>query len=97
MSMNEKVRLVSIRDVLEVESSWGDSSLLDLHCPVCGHEYNHPLDPIRIDGEDSYKAGWPGRGDLLLIPVEGECGHLWELCIGFHKGQTAIFVRVSAS
>lgn len=49
------------------------------------------------DGGDNYEAKWGGRGDLAVIPMWGECGSQWEVCIGFHKGQSRIFVRVSES
>lgn len=62
-------------------------------CPLCGDEYQHAGDPRTIPGNDNYEAGWPGRGDLLVIPFRGECGHRWELCFGFHKGSSHVFAR----
>ncbi len=47
-----------------------------------------------VPGGDDYEAGWGGRGDLTVLPFEGECGHRWALCFGFHKGMTAAFVAV---
>ena len=66
-------------------------------CPVCGGNYNHFKPPYLKDGGDNYEAKWGGRGDLAVIPMWGECGSQWEVCIGFHKGQNPIFVRVSSS
>jgi hypothetical protein len=62
-------------------------------CPACGFEYTRAGTPRVVDGEDDYRAGWGGRGDLIVIPFVGECGHSWELCFGFHKGNTMAFVR----
>jgi hypothetical protein len=50
----------------------------------------------QVDSGDRYRAGWSGRGDLLVVPVEGECGHNWEVCFGFHKGETILFARTAA-
>jgi hypothetical protein len=66
-----------------------------LRCPVCRDTYQHVQRPQVLDGNDNYEAGWSGRGDLIIVPVEGECMHRWQLCLGFHKGETFCFVRVS--
>ena len=66
----------------------------NLRCPCCGDEYNHIGAPYMKDGGDNYEAKWHGRGDLNVIPMSGECGSEWELCVGFHKGEAPIFVRV---
>lgn len=29
-----------------------------------------------------------------MIPVEAECGCEWDICLGFHKGESYAFVRV---
>jgi hypothetical protein len=63
-------------------------------CPVCPDEYQHPRRPQVVPGGDNYEAGWGGRGDLTVLPFEGECGHRWALCFGFHKGMTFAFVAV---
>ena len=65
-------------------------------CPICGGVYNHVKAPINVPGKDDYQArslGFGGRGDLLVIPFWGECGHRWELCIGEHKGFSFLFAR----
>lgn len=67
-----------------------------LVCPVCSGEYNHIGEPRKLMGNDSYDA-WQGRGDLLAIPFNGECGSDWEICFGFHKGNTNAFVRIRKS
>lgn len=84
----------AIRDVLqtEEESGWSGSPFVDLKCPVCQTNYQHVGRPTTISGED-YAVPWGGRGDLVVVPLQGECGHKWEICLGFHKGNTAIFAR----
>lgn len=68
--------------------------LFEVLCPVCRHDYTHPVDPIMVDGEDAGKA-WSGRGDAVKVPFVGECGHRFALCFGFHKGQTFCFWEYS--
>jgi hypothetical protein len=63
-----------------------------LVCPVCRNTNQHTGEPQTVSIGD-YEAGWGGRGSLLVVPVEGECGHLWEMCFGFHKRETFAFVR----
>jgi hypothetical protein len=65
-----------------------------LKCPICSDTYQHAETWQHIPGRDNYEAGWGGRGDLVIIPVWGECEHRWELCFGAHKGETFCFVRV---
>jgi hypothetical protein len=67
-----------------------------LVCPDCNFEYTHIGEPRKVSGNDNY-AAWLGRGDFLVIPFWGECGSEWEICFGFHKGQTDAFVRVRKS
>lgn len=68
-----------------------------LKCPVCKGIENHPEPPYMIDGNDDYKAGWHGRGDLMVTPFWGECGSQFQLCVGFHKGNAPLFIRVVKS
>lgn len=70
------------------------SSKYGICCPICGGNYQHHLSHAEVrDGEDSYRAESVVRGDVISIPFHGECGHVWELCLGFHKGNTWIFVK----
>lgn len=66
-----------------------------LACPCCGFHCNHIGEARRVSGHDGYDA-WEGRGDLQVTEMEGECGSRWLLCLGFHKGSTCIFTRVTA-
>ena len=61
-------------------------------CPICEYTYSYAQMPEMISGNDNYDA-WFGRGDLIRIPFVGECGHGWNLCIGFHKGNSFIYVE----
>lgn len=72
------------------QDSWGDILLSKINCPVCGYDFNHIAETEIRHGKDSYQA-WQGRGDLVKIFIEGECGHKWNLCLGSHKGQIFIF------
>lgn len=84
-----------ITAVLEdARDEWGDTFSTKLRCPVCTYNYQHANEPHRV-AEDDYQSGWSGRGDLLIVPIEGECGHKWEICFGFHKGQTILFARLT--
>jgi len=62
----------------------------EIACPVCGCNYQHHFSRVSIRA-----AGREGsvKGDVISIPFHGECGHVWELCLGFHKGNTLIFVK----
>lgn len=63
-----------------------------IRCPVCKFDYSH-ISQIEENKSDHYKA-WAGRGDCIVIPFEGECGHRWNICIGYHKGQNYAFVDI---
>ena len=78
------------------DPGWGDESRL-LLCPVCKFDYTHVDPPYIKDGGDNYEARWGGRGDLAVLPMWSECGSKWQVCVGFHKGQSAIFTRVIES
>lgn len=95
--MDNPPNLLPIINVIKTENqTWSDGLHANLVCPICGFNYNHMGDPFKAKGNDSYEA-WIGRGDLLVIPFQGECGSEWEFCFGFHKGETVSFVRVCKS
>jgi hypothetical protein len=81
------------RDVVEDQVSLSQI----LICPICGFDYNHLRTPGRLIGWESADRGvrsqhqWVGRGDGFVLPIEGECGHRWAICLAFHKGQRFIF------
>lgn len=76
------------------DAGWNED-VRKLLCPACSGSYNHMESPFLKDGGDNYDAKWGGRGDLTVLPMWGECGSKWEICIGFHKGESVIFTRVS--
>jgi hypothetical protein len=86
--------ILPVQDALSDANSWADAPITNIQCPLCKDLYQHLHKPQMIDGNDNYEAGWPGRGDLVVVPIDGECGHNWELCIGFHKGFAGIFARL---
>jgi hypothetical protein len=92
-------RVLPLSDVIAHDDDvWGGfPQFKRLRCPVCSDTYQHVSSASwqRISGRDDYEAGWGGRGDLAVVPIWGECEHRWELCFGFHKGETFCFVRVS--
>jgi hypothetical protein len=71
------------------------SCVRKMRCPVCHFDCIHEGAPYVVPGHDNYEAGWDGRGDLVVVPMEGECGSRFDLCFGFHKGQLMSFVRLT--
>lgn len=67
-----------------------------LHCPVCGEVYQHMGQVDDQLDRPEYAADWWGRGGVILLHMQGECGHIWQLCIGYHKGNSFIFARWNA-
>lgn len=84
-----------VEQIISQERHWDE--LQTIKCPTCVYTNNQVVNTRTISGNDNNEAGWPGRGDLTVIKLAGECGSRWELCLGFHKGQTAVFVRVVQS
>lgn len=64
----------------------------NLYCPVCGCINSHVRSPYFMVDEK-----WHGNGELAVTPLWSECGSEWQVCIGSHKGDAPIFVRVSKS
>jgi hypothetical protein len=84
---------VPIEKVLEDASdNWGPSSY-KLLCPTCSYMYQQTGTPTSVDREGP--GGWDGKQDMRIVPIIGECGHTWEFCFGFHKGETFFFVRTT--
>jgi hypothetical protein len=54
-----------------------------LHCPVCG--------------QAGQTTGQPSDdGSSVVIPMEGDCRHRWELVVSTRGGQTSVYARVQA-
>lgn len=76
-----------------IKQSNDDPSMDTILCPVCKFNYNHLRTIDTEDSSDKYLASWWGRGNLLVMDMECEEGHDWQLCIGYHKGQMYMFTR----
>ena len=75
----------------EFGNKTGGVSVADtITCPICGYTYSHVVDVVRKEGGIEW-AAWSGRGDCIYIRFEGECGHAWEIGVGYHKGENFIF------
>lgn len=94
MKKKQVVRYQSTHTILGAVEEWRGYETEEIKCPICLGQYQHVESPHFVSGNDDYDADWGGRGDLVVIPFWGECGHQWELCIGFHKGNSYIFARV---
>ena len=77
---------------LEPTTDWSIASALQVLCPGCQADYVHCEGAYAVSGYDHYCA-WEGRGDVLRVQWWCEGGHAWEVCFGFHKGQTVCFVE----
>jgi hypothetical protein len=65
-----------------------------LYCPTCRSSYQHVAGPSMAARGADY-AAWEGRGNLVRLPMHCEMGHSWEICFGFHKGESWIFVQAT--
>lgn len=75
------------------ESDFFSSGIVDLiKCPVCGGSYSHITRSSVRESHDKGEA-WTGRGDCIELRFDGECGHIWNLCIGYHKGENYLFME----
>ncbi len=96
--MLEGAVLAPLSAVIDQDDSWGGplaGAAKRLLCPVCRYSCQHAAATWQnVPGRDAYVAGWGGRGDLLIVPVWGECEHIWQICFGSHKGETVGFVRI---
>lgn len=72
-----------------------------IECPECGFEFIH-MGKITVAQNDRRDEIWRGglkttfgnkvvgRGAVVEIEMEGECGHRFVLALQFHKGCTYI-------
>lgn len=83
---------IDILPILSKDKTAGGSGQRNLFCPICGCINSHVKPPyLMVDGK------WHGNGELAVTPMWSECGSEWQVCIGSHKGDAPIFVRVSKS
>jgi hypothetical protein len=72
-----------------------------LRCPVCGFDFNHvksvytrmgsdPSEAEVYDGTKSIGTVTDERRSCLVIEIECEESHRWELRLQQHKGQTCV-------
>jgi len=88
-------QIYPVSEVVGESTAWGGADIShQVVCPMCRSNFAHPSNVRQVSSDDSYRAGWPGRGDLTVLGFEGECGHDWEICFGFHKGEVFTFARV---
>ena len=80
---------------------------INLTCPVCRHDYSHIREVFSRLGSDEYEGGiYPGtpikgvtayRRSALVIALDGECGHRWNLIIQQHKGVNIVELETEQS
>ena len=75
---------------LPLEKGFGADSpfegLTQLICPKCGFDYVHPAgDAVFLKNADKVTRT-PRACTAILVPLFGECGHRWFICIEFSKG-----------
>jgi hypothetical protein len=70
---------------------------IGIKCPICDFEYVHVATATNKVSVDGHTSVWVGTGGLFVVEFNGECGHKFELCFGFHKGNTAFFCRFDDS
>lgn len=68
----------------------------EIICPVCGNNYQHVESVNFTKGNDNYEA-WAGRGDMAVVAFFGECGSVWGIGFGFHKGNSYTQIQVIKS
>lgn len=85
---------LDLATIVSATSVWGGAPHLKaVKCPCCGGTNNHVEPPYLVTGDD-YKCGWDGRGERIVVPFWGECSSKWQINVGFHKGESFIFVRI---
>ncbi|MCH4811847.1 hypothetical protein [Vreelandella neptunia] len=81
---------LDITTLISKEQIAGGSGQRNLYCPVCKCINSHVKPPFFMVDEK-----WHGNGVLAVTPMWSECGSEWEVCIGSHKGDAPIFIRVT--
>jgi len=94
---NERI----LGELLDYDGMWSGYKRAELLCPTCGFNYNHIGRVKTMLGWESretateVEAEWDGRGDGFAIEMDGECGHTWELRVGFHKGISCVWAQIT--
>jgi hypothetical protein len=89
----------SVSDTISTEIYWNEDKKdkPSVVCPECGDDFVHFEQPHVIKSGNKQGVAWEGKGDLLVVPLWGECGAIFEICFGFHKGNTFSFVNILKS
>ena len=68
---------------------------LILGCPLCDFEYNHVEGVKTQKGNDNYDTDYGDifRGDAIIIKMECEEGHKYNIIFGEHKGYVYMFAE----
>lgn len=73
---------------------------MTIHCPRCSSDYIHIAAPWLQAGHDRGDASTHVRGDVARVPLLCEqCNFqvVGYLCVGFHKGQSTLWVEADRS
>jgi hypothetical protein len=63
----------------------------DMVCPICGSNYVHVADPVKLTQDYPHIVG--SRGPVHAIKARSElCCHTWDLVVAFHKGNTRVAI-----
>lgn len=81
--------------VTETIGIW-DQTMCRVTCPVCGAP-QATVKPPYYKPVSERSTPWEGSGNLSAIPVWGECGARWEICVGEHNGACLVFTRILES
>jgi hypothetical protein len=86
----------SVSDTISTEIYWNEDkkNKPSVVCPECGESFVHFEQPHIIKSGNKHGVAWQGKGDLLVVPLWSECGSFFEICFGFHKGNTFSFVNI---
>lgn len=79
----------------EVSANTDKRQQVKLMCPVCGNNYTHTGEPVKMletQRDAVYEPGVRIRYYAYRFPAYCEDGHSFELYVGQHKGETMIAV-----
>ena len=80
---------------VDTETGSVEGSQVKLMCPVCGNNYTHTGEPVKMLETQQNAVDEPGvriRYYAYRFPAYCEDGHSFELYVGQHKGETMIAV-----
>src|ERR1700752_4654545 len=83
LPQRDAFRAMHVTQVLQLSCIWNGYETV-LLCPVCQCHNSH-LGDTNTESDS--------HSDLCTVDVDGECGHSWQLCVEYSKGNTVIFAR----